>query len=108
MILWTAPSDNGSEITRYTILIRHSDGVSFSEEPVSCDGSDSLILFSLSCFVPITTLNAEPYNLVYPDDVYAKLYATNIKGDSQESEEGNGASLISNPDAPINVEEAVG
>jgi hypothetical protein len=37
-ISWTAPFDGGSSLTAYTILIRQSDGVSFSSSS-SCDGS---------------------------------------------------------------------
>lgn len=35
--------------------------------------------------------------------VYAKLVATNSKGTSNESNEGNGAVIITRPDAPSNL-----
>lgn len=43
-ISWTQPYNGGSAITAYTIQIRQSDGVTFSEELTSCDGSDSTII----------------------------------------------------------------
>lgn len=104
LIMWTAPYDSGAEITSYTITIKQKDGT-FSEEPISCDGSDPVIMFSLSCNVPGATLRAAPYSLDYADPIYAKVSATNIKGTSLESDEGNGASIISEPDAPINFVE---
>jgi hypothetical protein len=44
-----------------------------------------------------------PYNLEWGSSIYARLTATNIKGDSLESIEGNGAVIIRIPDAPINL-----
>jgi hypothetical protein len=37
--------------------------------------------------------------------VNVKVIATNIKGDSPESPIGNGATIISAPDVPINLDE---
>jgi hypothetical protein len=53
--------------------------------------------------VPITTLIASPYSLNWGDSVYAKVKATNIVGDSGTSTEGNGAILLTNPDAPVTL-----
>lgn len=44
LIDWYEPYDQGADITSFSILIRHSDGVSFSEELTSCDGTDSVIV----------------------------------------------------------------
>jgi hypothetical protein len=43
IIDWTVPSDNGSTITFYTVTIRQSDGTTYTEDSVNCDGSDSTI-----------------------------------------------------------------
>jgi hypothetical protein len=43
VITWVAPFNGGSPITSYTILIRQSDGVSYSTELTSCDGSSSSV-----------------------------------------------------------------
>lgn len=105
IISWTAPIDNGAAITSYTILIRQSDGITFTADTASCDGSDSTIVSQTQCTVPLTTLTAAPYSLNFGDSIYAKVIATNVKGDSIESDEGNGAIIIQVPDAPINLAE---
>jgi hypothetical protein len=44
-----------------------------------------------------------PYLLEWGSSIYARIIATNVKGDSLESIEGNGAVIIRVPDAPINL-----
>lgn len=107
IISWTPPSDNGAEITSYTISIRQSDGVTFTVDSVDCDGSDSTIVSQTQCTVPLATLTSAPYSLSFGDSIYAKVIATNVKGDSIESDEGNGAIIITVPDAPINLAEDI-
>jgi hypothetical protein len=104
-ISWTAPSDNGAEITSYLVTIRHSDGVTFSEDSVACDASLSSIILATSCDVPLSTLTSAPYNLLFGDSVYAKVVATNVKGSTVGSLEGNSAIIITKPDSPINLVE---
>lgn len=70
-----------------------------------CDGSDATIFAALTCTVPIATLAAAPYSLVYQDSVKVKVIATNVKGSSIEGLEGNGALIIQAPDAPVNLRE---
>ena len=48
-----------------------------------------------------------PYNIVAYDGIYAKVIATNVYGDSEQSVEGNGAIYTTIPDAPINIAEDV-
>ena len=50
-------------------------------------------------------MRAEPFNLNWGDSVHAKLKATNVKGTSSYSSSGNGAILITNPDAPVSLAE---
>jgi hypothetical protein len=66
---WSAPYENGSIITSYQVLLRHVDGVSFTEDLTNCDGSDAIIFASLSCTIPLATLTAEPYSLTYGTSV---------------------------------------
>ena len=40
IIDWEAPSNNGDEITGYTITIQQGDGT-YSEDSVYCDGSQA-------------------------------------------------------------------
>ncbi len=46
-----------------------------------------------------------PFNIESGASVYAKVIATNKYGNSLESDEGNGAFMPINPDAPINLSE---
>jgi hypothetical protein len=41
---WTIPEDGGSSITGYTIKFRQSDGATFTEEVVQCNGLESGIV----------------------------------------------------------------
>jgi len=50
---------------------------------------------------------ASPYSLNWGDSVYAKVKATNIVGDSSTSSEGNGAVILTNPDAPVSLADDV-
>lgn len=47
LIQWTAPVDNGDTIISYTIVVRQSDGVTYTEDTVDCNGSDSTIIANL-------------------------------------------------------------
>lgn len=102
-INWVAPNARGYKITRYIIKIRQSDNLSFSEEPVSCDGSDTNIMAGLTCNVPISTLKTTPYSISWGLSIYATVTAVNVYGLSVESLEGNGAIILTIPDAPINL-----
>lgn len=55
--------------------------------------------------MPLATLTSDPYSLSYGADVNVKIIATNVKGDSLESLVGSGATIITAPDAPINLQE---
>lgn len=48
-----------------------------------------------------------PFDLQWGDHIWAKVVATNDYGDSIESAPGDGAVLMTNPDAPINLAEDV-
>jgi len=55
----------------------------------------------------VNLLIAAPFNLPWGSRVYTKIVATNIKGDSEESDAGSGAVIITYPDPPINLVENV-
>lgn len=59
----------------------------------------------LECTVPVQSFKTHPYLLPWGADVYAKVIAINVYGASQESDAGNGAAIITYPDAPINLSE---
>jgi hypothetical protein len=55
--------------------------------------------------VPASSLLAAPFNIVWGSSIFAKVYATNIYGNSIESSGGNGAIILTNPDAPYSLED---
>ena len=80
------------------------DGTVFTEEPTNCDGSDVDIMAAHACTVLIEDLRAEPYNLPWGSHIFARVIATNVIGESLPSDEGNGAQILTNPDAPLNLQ----
>lgn len=50
-------------------------------------------------------MTSTPFNLNTGNSVYAKVIATNEKGDSEESEIGSGAYIITLPDNPKDLVE---
>lgn len=75
--------------------------MTFTEETVECDGTSSDVITNRSCIVNLTTLRADPYNLVLYDDIYIKIISINSYGESFQSNAGNNAYLQLVPDAPI-------
>lgn len=51
------------------------------------------------------TLRSPPFSLDWGSSIYAKVVATNLYGDSLTSNDGNGAIIITYPDAPLNLVE---
>jgi hypothetical protein len=105
MIDWLAPFAQGSTITSYKIYVRESDSTSFSLELISCDGSNTELVQATECSISVQILRGTPFNLPWGSNIHAKVVATNLYGDSIESEVGNGALMITFPDAPINFSE---
>jgi hypothetical protein len=100
-LTWSAPYNGGTPITAYTIQIRNSDGVTYSQDLANCDGTDSTIVADAMCSVPTAVLLASPFNLEYGDDVYYKVLATNVIGSSLYSAVGNSGTLFTVPGAPL-------
>jgi hypothetical protein len=94
----------GSPITGYKLEIKKSDGT-YSEELTQCDARRDPIPTALTCMVTKSALRTDPYNLQWGDDVWARVTAINLYGDSLVSEPGNGAKLLTYPDPPINLVE---
>jgi hypothetical protein len=53
----------------------------------------------------VTVLRTNPYSLEWGSSIFVKVIATNLYGDSQESDEGNGAIITTTPDQPTNLVE---
>ena len=102
VVTWTAPFNNGATITSYMVEIKQSD-YTFAQELTYCDASQTAIVQSQTCSIPILTLLDAPFSLELGGSVYARVTATNYYGDSEVSDEANGAVVVVLPDAPINL-----
>lgn len=80
VIKWTLPTDNGETLDAYEILIRHKDGTTFSQETTNCNGQLSGVLTNRECQIPMNTLKASPFLLVFKDPVSIKIRAHNTFG----------------------------
>jgi hypothetical protein len=53
--------------------------------------------------MPLSSFTQAPFNLAVGDQIYVKIRATNQKGESEDSEAGSGAFIITMANAPINL-----
>jgi hypothetical protein len=102
-ISWSAPDNGGSVIESYTIKVRQIDGQTYSTSLANCNGSLASVLSALTCTIPIYVLQAAPFNLAWGSSVYATVHASNVVGSSADSTPGNGAVILTNPDAPFDL-----
>lgn len=100
---WNAPWNGGSVITSYTVTWQHSDGTTYSEDKTICDGSLAGTISTRTCTVANTIFTQAPFNIEWGSSIYAKVYATNVKGDSVLSLAGNGAEILRVPDVPTDL-----
>jgi hypothetical protein len=96
---WTAPFDGGYPLVGYKISLRQNDLV-YSPINSDCDMTSSVLT---TCTIPVTVFRTSPFELDWGSSIYAKVIASNVYGDSPESNEGNGAIITTNPDPPINL-----
>jgi hypothetical protein len=101
VLTWTAPYNNGSPITSYTIGIADSNG-DYITSITGCDGTSSTVISSTSCIVDLDVLTATPFSLVLGDSITVTVMAHNLYGESLNSEAGGGADIVLVPDAPLN------
>ena len=102
-ISWVEPGTGGSPVTFYQITVLQNDGLTYRPDLTNCDGSDATIFANRMCSIPVLYLKASPFYIEWAGSVYAKVVAVNVYGYSNPSEPGNGATLQTNPDAPIQV-----
>lgn len=88
------------------MLIKESDG-DFSIDLTNCDGSTPEIVASTSCLVPISLLIESTYSHPWGSSIWVKVIAYNFYGYSSESAVGNGAVILTYPDAPVDLTETV-
>lgn len=94
MVDWVAPSSvNGYALQRYQVYLKTSAGT-WIESTEHCPATDASLT---ECQVPMTVLRAAPYSLSYSDNVVAKVRALNARGWSAWSTEGQGATVLTEP-----------
>lgn len=77
---WDLPSERSSTIVEYEILIAAADGTTFTADTTNCDGSLAAVVAARYCHVPMATLRASPFSLVYDQLIIAKIRARNAIG----------------------------
>jgi len=60
IIRWIEPDDAGSPITGYSVFIRQSDALTYSQELLNCDMQNKT---GLTCKIPSIVLRDDPFNL---------------------------------------------
>jgi hypothetical protein len=103
VVSWSTPSNGGSPITGYRVYLEKADGT-FYIDFTNCDGSDADIFAARSCTIPSNSFVADLYDLDWGEEVFAKLVAYNIYGNSALSALSNPTVLMANPDAPITLQ----
>lgn len=98
---WSIPYDGSTQITGYIVSIIHNDGLTYSEETANCNGLDAAVVLNHQCAVLISDLREAPFHHVWGASISAKVIAINIIGNSAVSDPGNGAIILTSPDAPV-------
>jgi hypothetical protein len=81
-VTWELSSENGSPITSYSIFVKENGSDTYTQESVDCDGTSASVIANRGCFIYLSTLIVEPYNLVKDESVLVKVVASNLYGDS--------------------------
>jgi len=61
-----------------------------------------------ACTIPISVLKATPFSIDWGRSIFARITATNVYGNSVVSPAGNGAIILTVPDAPTNLANNLG
>lgn len=56
------------------------------------------------CNVLISDLIKAPFHYYWGDSIWARVVAVNVIGESVVSADGNGAIILTKPDAPVNLQ----
>ncbi len=104
-ISWTAPNNNGDDITAYNVYIGNFDSTTWTIDSTNC-GSTTVpsLLTGLYCLVPMSILTASPYSLAFNQLILAKISATNSFGEQTLSPANPAGALVRRvPDAMSTV-----
>ena len=98
VISWSLPSDlGGLAIGGYKLEIKASSGT-FETDLANCNAeSDSTIISSRTCSVPVSVLRANPFDLGDSSTIFARVTAINDIGSSIASSSG----IATMPIAPV-------
>jgi hypothetical protein len=98
-ITWTTPYNSGSVVTGYNVYLVSSTGTPILETTY-CANSPTIVT-ALSCSLPVSVLTLPPYGLSLGDSVYATVVGINQYGNGVMSTNGNGATCLLVPTAPL-------
>jgi hypothetical protein len=79
-VAWSPSVSEFTPITRYWIMVRMADGVTFNNEVTGCDGSQASVITNTYCEISKENLNQAPHNLPWGDYVYIKVIAESDAG----------------------------
>lgn len=104
-VSWNLITDNGTPVTEYKVFIQEIGTTTYTPENTDCVGSDATVIANNECLINLSSLTISPFNVDGGDSIFAKVSATNIYGESEQSVEGNGAYYTRVPDSPISLTE---
>lgn len=87
------------------VEFKHYDGTTYSQILDHCDGTYQTIVTTKQCTIPKDILHDPAYDLPWGSDIYARVTAFNLYGQSETSEDGNGGTIVHQPERPINLVE---
>ena len=102
-VSWPNHLTNGSPITGYKVYILQHDKVTYTQESIDCIGTDTSVIANRECLIKLDTLIVAPYSLVLNEEIWAKVIANNVYGDSPYSPAGNNGLVKLIPDAPVSL-----
>lgn len=92
IVSWTAPDANGASITQYDIQIKY--GASSYSATNDCDGTDTTVVSTAQCTIPMATFRTSPYTLAQGTLIEIKVAALNSNGWSSFSSDSTGSALV--------------
>jgi hypothetical protein len=106
-IQWNEPTNGGSAIVSYSIMIQKSDST-YATETQYCDGTSPTIVSTRTCDIPFTVLrDVTTFNLDDGDLIVVKIAASNIIGMGPYSTPNTvGVAIETEPAAPTSAPKA--
>jgi hypothetical protein len=99
-VTWATPIINGEAVTSYNIEYKTKNTAFASSELTE------LFIDTHKATIPMSALRAKPFLLIDGDQVVVKMTATNARGTSSISVEGEGAIMPTTVAAPTDLQES--